>query len=203
MLDETDVVVVRPLISKLLTRYWISALCMGLPPVITLYVFSLAAGEWAYVLLLHVIPTAIGFVLTMSLRRSRVVLSPEGITETDLFTAPVSTPRAEMSSILMVPVTDGNSSTAHNHLFLFDHDGRTRLRMRGAFWGEEALENVVRSFDLPVVRVEKVATMSDLRAEYGSAIYWRERHPYLLGVVIGIGIVVLTGPVLWMVDSFL
>ena len=194
---------VRPLVSRLTSRYWLSAHCLALPPLITLYVFTAGSGRWGYVLLLHVVLIAIGLVLTWCLARAKIDLTPEGIDETDLFTKPAFTRRAEMTSVLLVPVTDGNSTAAHEHLFVIDERGRTRLRMRGQFWGPEALASVVAAYDLPVVRVDGVKTMADLRSEYSQYIFWRERHPYLLAVCVAVGIIVLIGPILWMTQTLL
>jgi len=194
---------VRPLVSRLTSRYWLSAHCLALPPLITLYVFSAGSGRWGYILLLHLLLLAVGSVLTWCLARAKVDLTPDGIDETDLFTKPAFTRRAEMASILLVPVADGNSTAAYDHLFVIDERGRTRLRMRGQFWGPEALSSVVAAYNVPVIRADGVKTMAELRSEYSPYIFWRERHPYLLAVCVAVAIVVLIGPILWMAQTLL
>ncbi len=195
--------VIRPLVSTLTKRYAISATCLILPPLAALYALTVPNGTWGYIVLLNVVMLAISIFLRRILARAEVVFTPDGITETDLFGPPMVTRRDEMRSILLIPVTDGNSSVTFDHLFLLDENDRVRLRMRGRFWGKEALRTVVSLYELPVTRIAETRTLSDLRGDFSRYLFWRERHPYLLALFMAVGIVALFGPVLWLIDTLL
>ncbi|THG29901.1 hypothetical protein [Naasia lichenicola] len=195
--------VIRPLVSTLTRRYAVSATCLIVPPLTALYALTVSNGTWGYIVLLQVVMLAISIFLRRILARAKVVFSPHGFTETDLFGPPMVTRREEMRSILLIPVTDGNSSSSFDHLFLLDADDRVRLRMRGRFWGEEALRTVVSLYELPVTRIAETRTLTDLRGDFSRYLFWRERHPYLLALFMAVGIVALFGPVLWMIETLL
>jgi len=193
----------RPMVGTLSNRYGVVAACVILPPIISLYCLTAASGTWGYIALLHVLLSVMVLALSRALHRARIVIEPSGLTETDLFTRPVHTPRSEMREIRIIPISDGNSSTAYDQLFVLDQHGAARLRIRGQFWGRETVDAVAAAFDLPVTRIDAPRVMRDVRKEGLVPLYWHERHPYLYAILFGVGALAIVGPMLWFVQQII
>jgi hypothetical protein len=196
-------VVLRPLIRSLRARYSLSiALLLG-PPLATLFVLTRHDDGWHYILLVTVILTIGGLLLSRVLKRAQIEIIDDGVIETLPFTGRVRIPRGEITSIRIIPVTDGNSATSFDQLFLQDSQGATRLRMRGQLWGRESVDSVAAAFDVPVTRGDVPKVMAEVRRDGLVRLYWHERHPVLRAAMIAILTVVALGPVLWFIQSLI
>ncbi|THG33019.1 hypothetical protein [Naasia lichenicola] len=191
----------RPLVGHLSNRYGLSAALLVAPPIIALYALTIPRGTWPYILVLHATITATILLLSRGVRRAKLRITADGIKETGFFGRPVFTPRTDIASTVVVSVTDGNSPTAYKQLFVLDALERTRIRLRGQFWGEDAIEAVVHAFDVPTLRVSEPTTMADLRGTYGDKLYWHERHPIWRAMLMGVAVTVICGPVFWFIGT--
>jgi len=194
--SETPVVV-RPRTYTLVTTYRVVFACLVGPPILTLYVLTAPAGTWAYVVLIHLLAFAVIFLIGLCIRRVKLELTPDRISETGLIGRPVHTARSDISSLLLLSVTDGNSARVEDQLFALDASGNTLLRLRGQFWGREAVRAAIAALDIPCTTIDTPKIMSDLRREHGPLLYWHERHPLWRALLLGTGVLLVAGPVLW------
>jgi hypothetical protein len=196
-------VVVRPLFRNLVNRYAVSLGLLFVPPFAALYALTAQGGDWMYIVLVQAVITVAAFVLIQAVQRVKIVIVEDGFVETPLLTRPVHIPRSAMSSIRIVPVTDGNSAQFHNQLFLQDSEGVTLMRMRGRIWGNEAVDRVAGVFDLPVVRDDVPKVMAELRKDPLVQLYWFERHPYMWAIGMAAIAVAVFAPVLTLIESLI
>jgi hypothetical protein len=195
--SASPITVIRPLVTRLSNEYGLSAALLVLPPLIALYVLTSPSGTWGYVLLVHALISAVILLLSWGLHHTQVRISPDGLSETGLLGRPVFTPREEVASVLVLSITDGNSSAVHDQVFVLDENGRTRLRLRGQLWGPAAVQTVATAYDVPLQRLEDPKTMTDVRFDHASKLYWHERHPLLRALLLGTAIFCVLGPMLW------
>jgi len=195
--EASPVLLLRPLVTRLSNEYGLSAALLVLPPLIALYVLTAPTGTWGYVLLVHAVISAAILLLSWGLHHTQVQISREGLRETGLLGRPVFTPRNEVASVLVLSITDGNSDSVHDQLFVLDEKGRTRLRLRGQLWGSTSVHTVATAYDVPFQRLDDPKTMADVRFDHASKLYWHERHPLLRALMLGLGILVTLGPMLW------
>ncbi|WP_210480349.1 hypothetical protein [Naasia sp. SYSU D00948] len=150
-----------------------------LPPFLALYWLTIPTGDWMLVLAIHAVTLAVVIPATLRVRHAVIEIDEHEVRERGYFGRLVVTPRADIGSVLVVPVLAGSTLDSSVQLFVLDREGRTRVRMRGQYWSEEALTAVEHAFDVPVKRVPAPITRRELRARYGPNLYWHERHPAL------------------------
>lgn len=186
-LTVDEVVTLRPLFARVATTAYLSTALALTPPFGALYAISWSSGGAVTVAVINAVVLAIVFAAIGLLRAASVTMSNDEIVERGYLGRLHHTPVAELSSILIVRVYSGRSLDSSKNVFFLDGDGRTRLRMRGQFWGEDAIRRAVDAYDLPVERIAEPMPRSELRHRYKSKLYAYERHPsvtYLCGALV-------------------
>lgn len=170
---------------------WTASFAIGLavlPPFLSLYWLTIPTGGWPVILAIHAVTITAVTVASLRVRQSVVEIDETTIRKRGYFGRLVVTPRSELASVLVLPLLAGSSQETSMQLFVLDRDGRTRARMRGQYWSDEALVTVQHALDVPVQRLASPITRHELRARYRLNLYWHERHPRLTfagGAVLG------------------
>ncbi|PVZ95769.1 hypothetical protein DDQ50_04640 [Amnibacterium flavum] len=196
-----EVVTLRPLFASVARRANLSALLALTPPFAALYFLTWASGGALVVLIVNAIVVAILVGGIARMAAVRVAFSQDEIVERGYLGGVHSTPAAELASVLVVPVNSGRSLATNTHVFFLDRDGRTRLRLRGQYWGDAMIARALDAYDLPIERLTEPITRSELRHRFGVNLYWYERHPALTYLIGGAAVLVITAPLIAALNS--
>ncbi|UOE44266.1 hypothetical protein [Agromyces larvae] len=108
-------------------------------------------------------------------RRTEVTASRYGIVETGFLGGVHVVPARSIARIIRLQLYRGASLETSNQLFAVDRDGYCLLRLRGAFWDCESMDEVAAALGVEEeVRPEPV-TVSELRRTDARMLYWWER----------------------------
>ncbi len=114
-------------------------------------------------------------------RRTEVVVSELGIVERGFFGQVQVTAARDIAGVIRLELYRGATLDTTRQLFVVDADGACRLRMRGSFWDDEAMDDVARLLGIDeTVRPEPV-TLAELRRSDPQLLYWFERRPFASG----------------------
>ena len=198
--------------SALLVRpFWLrfartTSIAVGaaiLPPFAALYWLTIPSGAWLPVFLIH--KAALLAITAAALRLRSVVVAVDGggIRERSYLGRLVETPADEVESILILTVLSPSSADATTQLFVLDGLGRTRLRMGGQFWSDEAMRSVELALDVPVQRIPEPLTRRELRLMHGANLYWHERHPAITNTGAALLAAAVAAPVFVVIESLI
>lgn len=110
-------------------------------------------------------------------RRTEISVSPYGLVERGFLGGLNSVAARDVVSIVRLQIYRGASDETTPQLFLVGRDGRCLLRMRGAFWDEEAMDAVAAGLGVEEIVRPAPVTMSELRATDPQLLYWFELRP--------------------------
>lgn len=200
-LQAGETVTLRPLFARVAgTAYLASALGV-IPAFAALYALTIASGTWPSVVAVNVVVVAALYVGITQMRSAMVTFSSERIREVGYFGRVVVTPCSELAKICVVEVYSGRSLDTHTEVFFLDADGRTRLRLRGQFWGEKMLSLALDAYSLPVDRIAEPIARNELRHRYRANLYFYERFPTLTYGLEGIVLLVVCTPLVAALNS--
>ena len=161
------------------------------PVLIVLYWITIPDGPWVVVLVTHLIASAAFAVASWSFFAVAVWVHPTGIAERGFFGSRTHFERDEIDSIMLVRTFAGGSPTeTMPQLFVCGPNGEQLVRMRGAFWTDEAMEAVSEELDIPITEFSESVTSAELLEEYPHLLYWFERRPVLAAAVFSASVVV-------------
>ena len=107
-------------------------------------------------------------------RRTEIEVGPAGIVECGFFGRVNRVPRSDVAGVLRLETYRGDTLETVRQLFVVDRDGRCRVRMRGTFWDDTALDAVATALGVEqAVRTEPV-TLAELRSSDPALLYWFE-----------------------------
>ena len=159
---------------------------------VVLYFLTIPDGPWQLVLGMQVVISLAITFASWGYFSATIWVSPDEISERGFFGQRHRFPVATIDSIVTATVT-GSGGELQRQVFVRDAAGRLQVRMRGQFWSPESLDTVIRTLGVPVVRVEEVTTIRELRRQYPELLFWFERHPRIAiavtaatGLVIGV-----------------
>ena len=188
---ERAALTLRPLVARVGGTIVLSTALITVPPSIALYFLTAASGGWPFVLLLQIGTLGVAVAASMLVRRACILIDDGGFWETGFLGRRVRTRVSDISSILVVPFFPGQDLEARDQVFVLDGSGRTRLRVRGQYWGPSVVQAVVNAFDVPVHRAELPMTPAELRHAHRGKLYFHEQHPAL--AMIAMGLLILGG----------
>jgi hypothetical protein len=153
-------------------------------------------GWVAPVVVLGIAAPAAGYI-AMYFRLLRVRIGDGTLRYTNPFGVSRSWPAdrattAVITSRLLSPSSGGSLNSGRN-LFVFDHAGKRLFRLSSGAWSLADLHAIAVA--LPKAHVEELdlaLTEVELEKLHPHATPWGERHPYLLGLIVGVGVVAVS-----------
>src|SRR3954469_14142701 len=195
--------VVRPFWERFARTTSIAVGAAILPPFVALYWLTVPSGTWLTVFVIHKVALLALAAAAIRLRYVVIKVDSRGIRERGYFGRLLVTPPEEVDSILILTVLSPSSANSHLQLFVLDRSGRTRLRMPGQFWSDEAIRGVELAVDVPVQRIAEPLTRRELRMLHGAQLHWHERHPAVTHTGVALLAAAVAAPVFVVIESLL
>jgi len=148
------------------------------PVFAVLYWLTIPHRLWLFVLAAHLLVMALSALIGWGYAVASIRVSPEGLYERGFFGHKRYYPVNEIGSILLLETYRDSALDSQPQLFVCGNDGRTLLRMRGAFWQRTDMDLLIGILDVPVHVVDGTFTMSELRRTRPELLYWFERFPW-------------------------
>ncbi len=162
---------------------------------VVLYFLTVPNGPWTLVLSLQVVAMVVVGLAAWGYFSATIWVSPTEVSERGFFGTRRRFPVAEIDSILLA-TTAGSGGELQRQVFIRDAAGRLLVRMRGQFWSPESMDAVVTTLPVPVVKIDEVTTIKELRQQYPQLLFWFERRP-VLALAVTAGVSLLIGVVLF------
>jgi uncharacterized membrane protein len=126
-------------------------------------------------------------------RSTAITVTDTAIEERGFWGGHSSFLRTDAASLDLVHTYAPGSPEPAPQLLVLDSDQRCLLRMRGAFWTSESMDDIASHLEsLTVVRHEAMTAAEFLR-RYPNAGYWFEKHPLAMGALVAaLAVVTLT-----------
>jgi hypothetical protein len=189
------VVVFRPR-ADLMRTGLLSYLLLSIPLFGALYVLSVPHGPWTGVLIFQLLTLLVVGLAYIQYRRTYIGVTSESLEERGFFSRVVSIPLAGVHSAVLVETYRSSSAETVHQLLLSGVDGQRMLRMRGTFWHEAAMRQLVTTLGIPITERNDPMTKSTFFTEYPGSAYWFENRPAIAILAIAGGLVVILGLVL-------
>jgi hypothetical protein len=176
----------------------LSYLLLSIPLFGALYVLSVPNGTWNVALafqLLTLVAVGLAFI---RYRRTYIGVTSESLEERGFFSRLISIPLAGVHAAVLVETYRSSSAETVHQLLLSGVDGQRMLRMRGAFWHEATMRQLVATLGIPVAERNDPMTKAAFFSEYPGSAYWFENRPAIAVLAIVGGLVVILGLVLSM-----
>jgi len=196
-------VTLRPLVARVGGSIGLSAALITVPPFAALYFLTASSGGWPFLLALQVAVSSIAVVGSASTQRAVIRIDEDGFNETGYFGGRTRTSLADIGSILVIPLAAGQTLATNDQVFVLDQAGRTRVRVRGQYWGPAVVRAITTAFDVPVHRIENAMTPAEMRHAHRSKLYFHERHPVIVTTALAIAIVGITLPIMITINELL
>jgi hypothetical protein len=172
----TETHVLRPH-RHLLSSGLIAALALTTPLFAVAYWLTIGAGTWPIVLAVHVLVAVIAVLAVLQFRRTRVLVSPQGIWERGFLGRVSSIADDEIGSLCLLELYRDNALDTQPNLFVLDLSGVPRIRLRGQYWSRADMEELADVLDRPLVSPADSVTLSEMRSTQPGWLYWFERIP--------------------------
>jgi len=189
------VVVLRPR-ADLMRTGLLSYLLLSIPLFGALYVLSVPHGPWTGVLIFQLLTLLVVGLAYVQYRRTYIGVTSESLEERGFFSRVVSIPLAGVHSAVLVETYRSSSAETVHQLLLAGVDGQRMLRMRGTFWHEAAMRQLVATLGIPISERSDPMTKGAFFTEYSGSAYWFENRPAIAILAIAGGLVVILGLVL-------
>lgn len=155
-----------------------------------LYFLTVPDGPWVSVLVSQVIVVIAFGLAVFSFRRTGFWVSRMGISERGFFGRWSYVPIEKIDLILLANTYRGSGSDTAPQLFICDTDGKQLLRMRGQFWSVDNMRLVGDALDIPITELGESVSTSELLDSHPGLLYWFEKHPLVVALVILVTVVV-------------
>lgn len=195
MTDSATEHVLRP-DHRLFWNTWLVGVMLMLPIFLALYWLTIPQGTWYEILIGNLVVALVAAFGADRITKTQVHITPEGIREIGYASRATFTPVNELESILVLKLSDSQTMRPIQQIFMLDHAGHTRLRLRGQFWTPSAMRTVVTAYDLPVKVVDEPITLDEARRTYGQYLYWFERHWVTAIALVALVMTIATVPLL-------
>ncbi len=165
--------------SSLFRQGLVASLVFMTPVFVVLYELTVPNGPWRLVLAVQVI--AMGAVTLASIRffATGIWVDATGLRERGFFGRMTIVKVAEIGSLISAETFAGSDAEASPQLFVCDHEGRLRVRLRGQFWSRENMNVVIATLDVPHTTLQDAVSRGELQESHPGLLYWFERRPLL------------------------
>ncbi|WP_105033736.1 hypothetical protein [Cryobacterium aureum] len=147
---------------KLVARSIVAALSFMLPLLIVLYWLAIPRDTWMFVAAVQLGLTVLGVVAVCGARKMCVTVTGTRLESRNLLGRLTTIDTADIASVLLVDVYQNGVVDTLPHLYLLDSAGDVLLRLRGQFWPQSGLENVIDTLGVAVVRPPDPLTLAEL-----------------------------------------
>jgi len=187
----------RPRRAMLATA-WVATLLATSPVFAVLYwLTSDDRGVWIPVLVVHLTLFFLG--VGVFLRQLAVFcrLSDDELSGNGIFSPVVRVRVDDIAEVIVVPTHVGVQSEPAVQYLMLDASGRRLFRLRGNYWNEADVEELLEALPVEPVRVTKPMRLREFWKAYPGSAYWFEDKPWLqvLGIAAMLAVVVLV--LLW------
>jgi hypothetical protein len=189
------VIVLRPRVDLMRTGL-LSYLLLSVPLFGALYVLSIPHGPWNVALVFQLLTLLVVALAYIQYRRTYIGVTSESLEERGFFTRVVSIPLAGVHSAVLVETYRSSSAETVYQLLLSGADGQRMLRMRGTFWHEAAMRQLVSTLGIPMIERSDPMTKRTFFTQYPGSAYWFENRPVIAILAMAGGVVVILGLVL-------
>ncbi|GAB3614323.1 YdbT family protein [Humibacter ginsengisoli] len=174
----TETHVLRPH-RHLLASGMIAALALTTPLFAVAYWLTISSGGWQITLAVHVFVALIAILAVLQYRRTKVLVSPEGVLERGFLGRVSEMSKQEIGMLCLIEIYSDNALDTQPNLFILDKDGAPRIRLRGQYWSRADMEDLADVLDRPLVSPQESVTLSEMRSTQPGWLYWFERIPLL------------------------
>jgi hypothetical protein len=190
--EPNQVVVLRPR-AELMRTGLLSYLLLSIPLFGALYFLSAPDGPWGVALVFHLLTLAVVGLAYIQYRRTYIGVTVDFLEERGFLTKVISIPLASVQSAVLVETYRSSSAETVHQLVLSGVDGQRMLRMRGTFWHETAMRQLVATLGIPVTERVEAMTKKAFFAEYPGSAYWYENRPVIAVLAIAGGLIAILG----------
>ncbi|MWC00082.1 hypothetical protein [Agromyces seonyuensis] len=131
-------------------------------------------GTWPAIVGAAVLMLVLAGVAFLLYRRTTIWVSANGIIERGFFGTVTKVGVDDIDRVLRLDLYRANSPETTPQLFVLGHDGRRLLRMRGEFWDECDLDEVMRTLGVAITQRSTPVTLAELRKTDRRLLYWFE-----------------------------
>jgi hypothetical protein len=188
-------VVLRPR-ADLIRTGLLSYLLLSLPLFGALYVLSVPHGPWNVVLVFQLLTLLVVALAYIQYRRTYIGVTTGTLEERGFFSRVVSIPLVGVHTAVLVETYRSSSAETVHQLLLSGVDGQRMLRMRGTFWHEAAMRQLVTILGIPIIERSDPMTKRAFFTQYPGSAYWFENRPAIAILAMAGGVVVILGLVL-------
>jgi hypothetical protein len=161
--------------GQLFSKGVLSLLALTTPVFAVIYWLTIPSGPWSIILALHVTVLIAGILAVAAYFNTAIKVGPDGVTTRDYFGRVRRVRSEDVGSIVLLDLYESNTLETAPLLLVCDQAGRPLLRMRGQFWSQRSMQQVIDAFDCPVTVPPESVSLSDLRRTSPELLYWFER----------------------------
>lgn len=174
----------------------LSYLLLSIPLFGALYILSVPNGTWNVAVIFQLFTLALVGLSFLQYRRTYIGVTSDSLEERGFFSRMVSIPLADVHAAVLVETYRSSSAETLHQLLLSGADGQRMLRMRGTFWHEASMRQLVATLGIPITERNDPMTKAAFFSEYPGSAYWFENRPVIAVLAIAGGLVVILGLVL-------
>lgn len=179
-MTQKDLVAARGVLKPrghLCPKAVLSIFALTTPVFAVIYWLTIPSGAWPIVVVLHLIALVASILAVSAYFNTAVTVGPQEITVRDCLarTRTRTVTAEDVGSIVLLDLYEMNTLDTAPQLFVCDHAGRPLLRMRGQFWAQSSMQQVIEAFDCPVTAPPESVSLSDLRRTSPELLHWFER----------------------------
>lgn len=182
----------------LVTQGLIACVAFLTPVFVVLYFLTVPNGPWVAVLVTHIIAAVIVTLAASGYYAATIWIGPGTISERGYFLKRSSFTKPQIASAYLTYTFATHGDDPTPQLFVRDAEGHTLVRMRGQFWSRESMDAVIDALAVPTTISDRVVSISELRSDSPSLLYWFERHPVIAALVFT-GIIATVGGIILLV----
>lgn len=155
----------------------VAVLALTTPVFAVLYWLTVPDGPWLLVAGTHAVVVTAALLGVRSFFNTTITLGADGVVERGFFGRKTVVTAADVGSVILVQLYDGNTLDTLPQLFVTGRDGRLLIRLRGEFWPADEMERIAEELDAPILRYEESMTLTQLRRTSPELLDWFERVP--------------------------
>lgn len=155
---------------------------------VVLYFLTVPSGPWLLVLGIQLVVSIAVTLAAWGYFSATIWVGPHEISERGFFGRRRRYPAEQIDSILLATVST-SSGELLRQLFVRDAEGHQLVRMRGQFWSSTSIDTVASVLEVPVVIIDEVTTVRELRTKFPLLLFWFDRQPVLAIVAVAVSTV--------------
>jgi hypothetical protein len=188
-------VLLRPLWRPFARSVTWSTVAAVAPVLLALGVLTVGTPLFAIVAACAVGTVLLAVLIGVRVRSVFLELHPDRIREGFYVGGSRTTPRSEITAVLIADVFTGSTLGSARQVLVLDAAGRTRVRVHARYWEAGTVDAIAAAFPARVARVPGPVSRREFRRAYAPHLSWPERHPVIMGTAVGLAALALLVPV--------